>query len=135
MSAELVHAALERLNRDGVEAALDHFAEDFEGVVPPELSGEPDEYHGHDGVRRYFDLFMEVVDDLRFEIEKAVDISDGAVAAIAHVTGHGRGSGLPMEMHVPLAVRIRDGRIARMAGYPSWDEAVAASAPAQQGDR
>jgi ketosteroid isomerase-like protein len=95
--------------------------------VPPELSGEPDEYHGHDGVRRYFDLFMEVVDDLRFDIEKAVAISDDGVAAVACVTGRGHGSGLPMEMHVPLAVHVRDGRIARMAGYPSWDEAVAAA--------
>ena len=126
MSAALVREALVTLNRDGVEAALRYFAEDFEGVVPPELSGEPDEYHGHDGVRRYFDLFMEVVDDLRFEIEKAVDVSDGGVAAIAHVTGRGHGSGLPMEMRVPLAVDVRDGTIARMAGYPSWDEAVAA---------
>lgn len=128
MSAELLREALETLNRDGVEAALGYFAEDFEGVVPPELSGEPDEYHGHDGVRRYFDLFMEVVDDLRFDIEKAVGIRDETVAAIAHVTGRGHGSGLPMEMRVPLAVRIRDGKIARMAGCPSWDEAVAASA-------
>jgi ketosteroid isomerase-like protein len=128
VSAALLHEALEKLNGDGVEAALGYFAEDFEGVVPPELSGEPDQYHGHDGVRRYFDLFMEVVDDLLFEIEKAVDISAGGVAAIAHVTGRGHGSGLPMEMRVPLAVRVREGKITRMAGHPTWDEAVAAAA-------
>ncbi|MEA2386175.1 MAG: hypothetical protein QOJ22_349 [Thermoleophilaceae bacterium] len=127
MSAELLREALETLNRDGVEAAIGYFTEDFEGVVPPELSGEPDEYHGHDGVRRYFDLFMEVVDDLRFDIEKAVAVAPGAVASVAHITGRGHGSGVPMEMRVGIAVRIRDGRIARMIGYSDWDEAVAAA--------
>ena len=38
----------------GVEAILEGADESIVIEIPPELSAEPDTYHGHDGVRRYF---------------------------------------------------------------------------------
>ena len=127
MSAELVRKMFDVLNDDGVEAALAWFAEDFEGVVPPDLSAEPDAYVGHDGVRRYFDSFREIVDDLRFDAEEIVDAGPGRVLARALITGRGRASGIPTELRVPLVMRLRDGKLTRMDAYSDWDEAVAAA--------
>lgn len=127
MSATAVREMLDALNEDGVEAALAWFAEDFEGVVPPDLSAEPDAYVGHDGVRRYFDTFREIVDDLRFDAEEIVDVADGRVVARACVTGRGRASGIQTELTVPLAIRLRAGKLTRMDAYPDWDDAVAAA--------
>lgn len=127
MSEALVREALAAINRDGVEAALVYFAEDFEGVVPPELSAEPDEYRGYDGLRRYFDLFAEVVDDLQFDVEELVEVAEGALVGRSHIAGRGRGSGIPVEMRVPILIRIRDGKLAVMAAYADWDEALAAA--------
>ena len=74
-AAALVRRMIDTLNEEGVEAALELVAEDFHGVVPPELSAEPDTYDGHDGLRRYFDSFQEIVADLRFDAEELVDES------------------------------------------------------------
>ena len=124
--SEVVRQMLDALNGEGTEAALAWFAEDFHGVVPPELSAEPDSYDGHDGVRHYFDSFHEIVDDLRFDAEELVDVAPGAVAARGLITGSGRESGIPIEMRVPMLMRLRDGKLIGMAGYREWDEAVAA---------
>jgi ketosteroid isomerase-like protein len=121
------------LNGEGTEAALEWFAEDFHGVVPPELSAEPDSYDGHDGVRRYFDSFNEIVADLRFDAEELLEVAPGAVVGRGLITGRGRESGIPIEMRLPFVMRVRDGKLAEMSPYTDWDEAIAiASAPAQQ---
>jgi ketosteroid isomerase-like protein len=127
MSASaVVREMLDALNTEGTEAALAWFAEDFHGVVPPELSAEPDSYDGHDGVRHYFDSFHEIVDDLRFDAEELVDVAPDAVAARGLITGSGRESGIPIEMRVPMLMRLRDGKVAGIEAYPDWDDAVEA---------
>jgi ketosteroid isomerase-like protein len=117
---------LDTLNNEGTDAALAWFADDFHGVVPPELSAEPDSYDGHDGVRRYFDSFHEIVDDLRFDAEELIEIGPNAVAARGLITGSGRESGIPIEMRVPLLMRLREGKVVEISAYADWDEAVAA---------
>ena len=126
MSAAIVREMLDTLNEEGTEAALAWFTEDFHGVVPPELSAEPDSYDGHDGVRRYFDSFHEIVDDLRFDAEELVEVGPDTVAARGIITGSGRESGIPIEMRVPMLMRLRDGRLVEMSAYAEWDDAVAA---------
>ena len=127
MSTEIVRRTLDTLNDESVEAALPFFHEEFCGVVPPDLSAEPDEYRGHDGVLRYFHSFQEIVEDLRFDAEKIVEVGEDAVVALAHITGRGRESGIPIEMRVPMVMRLRDGKLVKMTGYREWDDAVAAA--------
>ena len=125
--AALVRKMIDTLNEEGVEAALEWVAEDFRGVVPPELSAEPDTYDGHDGLRHYFDTFEEIVDDLRFDAEELVELAPDVVAARGLITGRGRESGIPVEMRVPGLYHIRDGKVVRIEAYPSWDDAIAAA--------
>ena len=124
----LVRRMLDTLNHEGVEAALELVAEDFHGVVPPELSAEPDTYDGHDGLRRYFDSFQEILADLRFDAEELVEVAPGAVAARGLITGRGRESGIPVSMRVPGLYRIRDGKVIAIEAFTDWDAAVAAAA-------
>jgi len=124
---QIVRQMIDTLNDEGVEAALEWVAEDFRGVVPPELSAEPDTYDGHDGLRHYFESFQEIVGDLRFDAEELVDIAPGVVAARGLITGRGRESGIPVEMRVPGLYRLRDGKVIAIEAYPTWDEAVAAA--------
>jgi ketosteroid isomerase-like protein len=126
-SAPIVRRMLDALNDEGVEAALEWFAEDFEGVVPPDLSAEPDEYKGHAGVRRYFDSFREIVDDLVFDAEDLEEVGEGAVVAHGIITGRGRASGIPTELRVYMAMRLRDGKLVRMDAFADRDDAVAAA--------
>ena len=125
--AQIVRQMFETLNDKGTEAALEWFAEDFHGVVPPELSAEPDSYDGHDGVRRYFDSFNEIVNGLRFDAEELVEVAPAVVAGRGLITGEGRESGIPIEMRLPFVIRVRDGKVAEMVPYTDWDEAIAAA--------
>ena len=124
----LVRRMLDALNDEGVEAALEWVSEDFHGVVPPELSAEPDTYDGHEGLRHYFDSFQEIVDDLHFDAEELVEVAPDAVAARGLITGRGRESGIPIEMRVPGVYRIRDGKLIGIEAFSDWDAAVAAAA-------
>ena len=130
MSAAAVRAMFEALNGEGTEAALPWFAEDFHGVVPPEFSAEPDTYDGHDGVRRYFDSFHEIVADLRFEAEELVEVRPDVVAGRGLITGRGRESGIPIEMRLPLVIRLRDDELIEMTPYLEWEDALAAASAA-----
>ena len=127
MNAAIVRRMLDTLNEDGVEAALPFFHEGFRGIVPPDLSAEPDQYSGHDGVRRYFDSFREIVEDLVFDAEELVEVGEDTVVARGHITGRGRESGIPIEMRLAMVMRLREGRLVVMDGYREWDDAVAAA--------
>ena len=129
-AAALARRMLDTLNGEGVEAALAFFGEDFHGVVPPDLSAEPDEYNGHDGVRRYFDSFREIVADLRFDAEELIETGEGTVAARGLITGRGRESGIPIEMRVPMVMRVRGGKLIEMSAYREWEDALAAASAA-----
>ena len=52
---------------------------DFEAVIHPELSAEPDTYRGHEGVRRYFESFADAMDEVRFEPQRFWDAGDAVV--------------------------------------------------------
>jgi ketosteroid isomerase-like protein len=126
------------IDREAVQAAVDAFASgdperivrhvdpEFEGVVPPSMSAEPDNYVGHDGVRRYFESFEETIADLRFESTIAEESGDWVLVQL-RVTGQGRTSGIPVELGAVAAVLMRDGRLLRMVGYPDLEEARVAT--------
>ena len=94
---DLVREAFAAYERGGVEALAQHFHPDFEGVVPPELSAEPDTYRGREGLRRYFALWEEQISDLDIAVEQLID-NDDAIVVLARISGRGRGSGVPVEL-------------------------------------
>jgi hypothetical protein len=123
---EAVEAAVAAFASGDPEQIVVHIDPEFEGVVPPSMSAEPDSYLGHDGVRRYLDLFQEIVDDLHFEPRFVEVVEDWALVQL-HVTGRGRTSGIPTELDAFAAVRMRDGKLLKMIGYPTLEEARAAT--------
>src|SRR6266516_3349082 len=98
-----LETAMDAIRRGRVDELVDYVDPDFEGVVPPDLSAEPDTYAGPEGVRRYFELFDETVDDLRFDPELREDLGDWILVEI-HITGRGRSSGLPFDAVIVSAV-------------------------------
>jgi ketosteroid isomerase-like protein len=118
-----VRSALEALERNR-EAFVEYVAPDFEGVISPDVSAEPDTYRGPDGVRRYFELFDDVVDGLVFHPGE-LTVEEGWVVADVRVTGSGQASGVPMEMTVVMTAQVTQGKIARLVAYP--DRAAARS--------
>jgi len=99
---------------------------DFETVVPPEFSAEPDTYRGHEGIRRYFKLFDDAMEDVRFEAERMWEAGDSVVAAV-RLTARGKQTGIAVEQRSAQVWTIRDGRALRAQTFPELAEAFAAA--------
>ena len=123
---DALQAAVEAFASGDPERIVRHIDPEFEGVVPPSMSAEPDNYLGHDGVRRYFDLFNETIEDLHFGSRIAQEAGDWVLVEL-HITGKGRTSGIPVELDAVAAILMRDGKLLKMIGYPSLEEARAAT--------
>jgi ketosteroid isomerase-like protein len=113
----------------GVEPALQWVHEDAVVEIPPEMSAEPDTYHGHDGARRYFAGFDGMLEDVRFEAMEVVPAGERAIAHV-HVSGRGASSGLEVTLDAFVVTDFADGRILRMRPYPSREAAERAIAGA-----
>jgi ketosteroid isomerase-like protein len=94
--------------------------------VPPELSAEPDSYHGHAGARRYFAAFDGMLEDVRYE---AIELIPAGERVIAHIRLGGRGvsSGLDVELEAFVVHELEGGKVTRMRPYPDMESARAAA--------
>jgi ketosteroid isomerase-like protein len=129
MSQENVEAltlGFEALNSGDLERILAFVHPDFEAVVSPEFSAEPDTYRGFDGVRRYFASFQDAMEQIRFEADRVWDAGDSVVVEV-RLTARGRETGIPVEQRIAQVWEIRDGKATRVRTYASLSEALEAA--------
>jgi ketosteroid isomerase-like protein len=128
-----VRRGFEALGRDGVEALLDFIDPEFETTTSPELSVEPSTYRGHEGLRRYFDSFYEVMEEIRFEPEEFIDAGERVVVPM-RLVARGRGTGIEAEQRLAMVWTLREGKAVRLDTYATKAEALAAAGlPAEAG--
>ena len=122
----IVRRLFERFEEGGIEVALEGMDEELVIEIPPELSAEPDDYHGHDGARRYFAGFDGMLEDVRYE---AIELIPAGERVIAHIRLGGRGvsSGLDVELEAFVVHELAAGKVIRMRPYPDMDSARAAA--------
>ena len=116
----------------GYTALSDH---DFDGLVAvchPDVEftslireSEGGVYHGHEGVREFFEGVFEVLADWKPELDSFEDHGDRMLVK-AKITASGPGSDVPMEQVVWQAVRLRDGLAIRWDFFRTEEEARAA---------
>ncbi len=99
---------------------------DFETIVGPELSPEPDAYRGHDGVRRYFDSFRDAMDQIRFDPVRLRDAGASVVAAV-RLSARGRSTGIPVEQRLGQVWSFRDGKVIEVRSFLTYREALQAA--------
>jgi ketosteroid isomerase-like protein len=123
---EIVRRLFERFGEGGIDAALDGMHEELVIEVPPELSAEPDTYHGHEGARRYFAAFDGMLEEVRYE---AIELIPAGQRVIAHIRLGGRGvtSGLEVELEAFVVHELEGGKVTLMRPYPDMDSARAAA--------
>ncbi len=129
MSAEnvdLVKAGLDAFNDGGVDGILPFIHPELEATTPPELASEPDTYRGHEGVRRYFASFDEVMDDIRWE---AHAFHEAGAKVIVEFTLHARGksTGLEFGQDAVMLWSLSGGQAIGLELYPTLEEARAAA--------
>jgi ketosteroid isomerase-like protein len=122
-NVETMREGFEAFNSADIERILAFIHPDFEAEIPPEFSAEPDTYRGHDGARRYFESFQDVMDEIRFVPERFWEAGDSVVVA-ARLTAKGRQTAIPVEQRLAQVWRIRDGKAIGVRTYASPSEAL-----------
>ena len=114
---EVVQALFDRFAEGGIEPTLELFSDDVVIEIPPDMSAEPDIYHGRNGVRRYFAGFDGMIEDVRYE---AFELIPAGELVLAHIRLSGRGvsSGLDVDIEAYVVHELANGKIARIRPYP-----------------
>jgi ketosteroid isomerase-like protein len=119
---EIVRRAVEAFNSGDLRRIVALTHPDFDGVVPAEISAEPDSYRGHDGIRRYFNSFHDAMDQIRFEGDRFCAVGDSVVFAL-RLTAKGRQTAIAVEQRSAGVWSVREGKIVRIRAYASLEQA------------
>jgi ketosteroid isomerase-like protein len=100
----LHYRCLDAINQRDLDALLALMDDDVEAVsrlVPMEGV-----FHGHDGIRRWWENVLGVLPDYNIEAVEVRDVGDLTVGAL-HIRGHGAGSDIPWDETTWQLVRWR----------------------------
>jgi ketosteroid isomerase-like protein len=123
---EIVERGFEAFNEQGIDGILPIIHPDFEATTPPELASEPDTYRGHDGIRRWFDSFYEVMDEIRWDARDFREVPDDRVLVEFTLRARGKTTGLDFGQDAVMIWELRDGQAIRLSLYPTLDQAMSA---------
>ena len=125
-NVELVERGIEAFNAKGIDGVLPLLHPDFEATTPPELASEPDTYRGEQGIRRWFDSFDDVMDEIRWDAQSFREVGDGWVMVEFTLRARGKTTGLEFGQPAVMLWELRDGKALRLFVYPTVGAALAA---------
>lgn len=123
---EIVKRGFVAFNERGIAGIIPLIHSDFEATTPPSLASEPDTYRGPDGIRRWFDSFDEVMDEIRWEPHRFREVGDRVVVEFT-LRARGKTTGLDFGQDAVMVWEIRDGMASRLDLFQSLDEALVAA--------
>jgi ketosteroid isomerase-like protein len=124
-NVEIVETAFAAFNESGVDGILRFIHPEFEFTTPPELASEPDTYSGHEGVRRYFASFYEVMDEVRWDSHGLREVGERVVVEFT-LRARGKTTGLDFGQDAVMVWELRDGKAVGLDLFPTLDEALEA---------
>ncbi len=119
---ELVRKGYEAWNSGDRSWVLDHMSEDVEWISPAE-DPDPDTYHGHSGVEKFWQQWRAEVGQLRFELEGITDSGDHVIAQAIR-KGKGEHSGLEISDHVIQVFTFEGDKCVSVHEFYDRDEAM-----------
>jgi ketosteroid isomerase-like protein len=82
--------------------------------------------HGRDQLRRYYDEWLELFEDITIEATGLREVGASVVATFS-VSARSRSAGMVTELAFAAVIKIGDGRIVGGREYATLEEAVAAA--------
>ncbi len=125
-NVDFIERGFEAFNERGVEGILPFIHPEFEATTPPNLASEPDTYRGHDGIRRWFDSFDEVMDGIRWDAHDFQQAGDKVVVEFT-LRARGKTTGLDFGQDAVMVWSMRDGKAIRVELFESLDDALRAA--------
>ena len=125
-NVEIVRECIESFQRGDYATAL----EALDPEIEYELTHFPDGkiYHGHDGVREAFRIWIGTWEDYRQELDELIDAGDNEVIALVREFGRGIGSGIELERPTAGVWTLRNGKAVRIRFYEGREAALEAVA-------
>jgi ketosteroid isomerase-like protein len=127
-NAETMREALELLDAEGWEALLPFMAPDFELTTPPGLAAEPDTYRGEEGMRRYWESFYDVMEEIRVEPKEFHEVEDWVLVPF-RLSARGRTTGIESGLEAVMAWKWRQGKAVRALLFTDLEAALEAIPP------
>jgi ketosteroid isomerase-like protein len=84
-------------------------------------------YHGHEGLRRWWDDIAEAFEEIHYEIEKLIEVDNERVLSVQRVVARFRLTGIEVDIPWASVIWVRNGKIARAVGYASQRRAFKAA--------
>jgi ketosteroid isomerase-like protein len=123
-NVEIVRRQFEALERGGVDAAAEFWHPDIEWRAVEGAVDDVGVIKGRDAMRRYYQDWIEMIDDLRGGVEEVVYDSGETLVAVLFNSGRGRGSSIPIRGRYCVVYTIQDGLIARGREYETPERAL-----------
>jgi ketosteroid isomerase-like protein len=125
-SSAIVRRSFEAISDADIDALLELYDEEIEFLPVTGTRVESGGYHGHDGVRAYFEEVAPIWETMKpygtdfHQVGDAVVVSGGCLV-------RGRGSGAETDSPMAWVVTVRDGKITSHRGFRDSDSASAAA--------
>jgi ketosteroid isomerase-like protein len=133
-NVEIVRDQYAATNERDFKRVMSHYAEDVELVVYFQ-DIRAGTFKGRDATGRWFGDWLSSFDrDARFDLKELTELEDGTVLVVADHHARGRASGAEVQGTVVWRYRLREGKIIRVEGYPSRDDALEAAGVRQRDD-
>jgi ketosteroid isomerase-like protein len=116
----LLREAYERVSRRDLDGFLTVVHEDV--VWTEQMLPDTKVFHGHRGVRQWFDQVTQVVTWGTLEFVSLEESGDDVVSKVL-VRTQGIGSGVDVTATIFHVIRFRDGKIAEITAMPDRDDA------------
>jgi ketosteroid isomerase-like protein len=126
-NVEIVRAGWDAWNRGDMPAVFRHLDPDAVWDTSHFHDWPESSYHGIEGVERFLTEWRDVWDGLEIEVEDVRAAPDGRVVSLILQRGHGRNSGLAMEMKSAQIATLRNGKVTRIDNYEHRAEALEAA--------
>jgi ketosteroid isomerase-like protein len=125
-NVEVIRDIVAAMNEGDFERALAHHSDDVVFEAPAGIRGGT--FRGREAVSEWFTDWFRIFDwKVHAEIREIAEVGDDGVLMVFVLRGRGRGSGVDVEMTNAYLYRLREGKVARMDGYLSPEEALEAA--------
>ncbi len=125
-NVEVVRRAVEALNRTGVDGVIELCDPEVDWIAIPGFLPDAQDFHGHAGVRAWFEKVGETLGEAHWQAEEIIDAGDHLYVALK-LSAAGRASGIPAEMTIFQAWTVRRAKLVRLESYLSREEALEAA--------
>jgi ketosteroid isomerase-like protein len=125
-NVEVVRRQFEAIERGGMKAAAEFWHPDIDWRAVEGAIDDVGPIRGREAMRRYYEDWAEMVEDIRGGIDRVVYDSGETLVAVLFHAGKGRGSNVSITGRYTVVYTIRDGLIVRGREYETPEQAMAA---------